>query len=83
MQTSTVANDHAPGPYPGPVTYFRARRHLPGHHALTAWRRRAPRLTVIDVPGAHHDVLGQEHVVEVARRWSRALADANSATTED
>lgn len=83
VQTTTVANNHAPGPYPGPVTYFRARRRLPGHHALTAWRRSAPWLTVIDVPGAHHDVLGQEHIVEVARRWSQALADANRRTAAE
>jgi acetoacetyl-CoA synthetase len=83
VQTTTIANDHAPGPYPGPVTYFRARRRLPGHHVLTAWRRKAPRLTVIDVPGAHHDVLGQKHVVDAARLWSKALADANRATTAD
>jgi acetoacetyl-CoA synthetase len=83
VQTTAVANDHAPGPYPGPVTYFRARRRVPGHHVLSAWRRRASRLTVIDVPGAHHDVLGREHVVEVARRWSLALADANHRTAAD
>ncbi|GAB1690923.1 acetoacetate--CoA ligase [Krasilnikovia sp. M28-CT-15] len=82
VQTTTVANEHAPGPYAGPVAYFRARRRLPGHHVLTAWRRNAPRLTVIDVPGAHHDVLGQQHVVEAARRWSRALAEANRGTAE-
>jgi acetoacetyl-CoA synthetase len=80
VQTTEIANDHAPSLYYGPVTYFRARRSLPGHHVLTAWRRRAPRLTVIDVPGAHHDVLGQEHVAEVARKWSRALAGANHET---
>ena len=83
VQTTTLANDYAPRPYPGPVTYFRARRRLPGHHALTAWRRRARRLTVIDVPGAHHDVLGQQHVVEAARRWSWALAAANRGTALD
>jgi acetoacetyl-CoA synthetase len=78
VQTTAVANDHAPGLYLGPVTYFRARQSLPGHHILAAWRRRAPWLRVIDVPGAHHDVLGQEHVAEVARKWSRVLAETLS-----
>ncbi|GGK93987.1 acetoacetate--CoA ligase [Mangrovihabitans endophyticus] len=82
VQTTTVANDHAPGRYAGPVTYFRARRSLPGHHILAAWRRQAPRLTVLNVPGAHHDVLGQEHVTEVAEKWSEALADANRQPNE-
>ena len=81
VQSSRVVNDHRPGRYGGPVTYFRVRRRVPVlHHALRAWRRVAPRLTVLDVPGAHHDVLGQSHVAEVARIWSQVLANAPAAS---
>jgi acetoacetyl-CoA synthetase len=73
-QSTRLANDHTPGRYDGPVTYFRARTRIPVlHHAIPAWRRILPRLTVIDVPGAHHDIIGQAHVTEVARAWSAEL----------
>jgi acetoacetyl-CoA synthetase len=79
-QSTRLANDHTPGRYDGPVTYFRARTRIPVlHHAIPAWRRILPRLTVIDVPGAHHDIIGQAHVTEVARRWSRTLPHVRSA----
>ena len=74
-ESSTVLGAHRPGVHHGPVTLFRARRSIPPMRRLaTTWRRVAPQLTIIDVPGAHHDVLGQAHVAEVARAWSAALA---------
>ena len=75
VQSSRIANDHTPRRYDGPVTYFRARTRIPVlHHAMRAWRRILPDLTVVDVPGAHHDVLGQAHVIAVAQAWSQVLA---------
>ncbi|WP_091365002.1 acetoacetate--CoA ligase [Geodermatophilus telluris] len=60
--------------HPGPVSYFRARRRPPVvlNH-LYAWRRVAPDLTVVDVPGAHDDLLAAEHTPELAARFSAAL----------
>jgi acetoacetyl-CoA synthetase len=56
------------------VTYFRAQRRLGGaQNLLRAWRRLCPDLTVVDVPGCHHDVLGQENVAETARRFGDVL----------
>jgi acetoacetyl-CoA synthetase len=76
-QSNRVFNAYCPEPYAGPVTYFRARRRIPvAQNALRSWRRIAPRLTVIDVPGSHHDVLGQANVVESAAAMSQALAGA-------
>ena len=73
--STRVYNEHCPGRYDGPVTYFRARRRFPVlHHMLRAWRRVLPRLSVLDVPGAHHDVLGEANVAELARSWSHVLA---------
>ena len=83
-QSTQVFNDHRPDVYPGPVTYFRARRRVPvAQHMLSAWGRIAPRMTVLDVPGAHHDVLGQVNVAEVARTWSRVLAERPARPPRD
>ena len=74
LESEKVYNRHLPGKYDGPVTYFRARRRLGGaQNVLRAWRRISPDLSVVDVPGCHHDVLGQENVAETARRMSRAF----------
>ncbi|SFT90773.1 acetoacetyl-CoA synthetase [Geodermatophilus amargosae] len=68
-------NRHAWGPYAGPVSYFRARRRIPViMNQLYALRRIAPDLTVVDVPGAHHDLLAAGHAPELAARVSEALA---------
>jgi acetoacetyl-CoA synthetase len=49
-------------PYAGEVTFFQAARRIPVLSTLLyAWRRVVPRLTVVDVPGAHYDMLGEEH----------------------
>jgi thioesterase domain-containing protein len=48
---------------------------------IHAWRRLLPSLTVVDVPGAHHDVLGQTHVAEAARAWSDVFAGLRSPMT--
>jgi acetoacetyl-CoA synthetase len=74
LESEGVYNAHRPGGYTGPVTYFRARRRLGGaQNVIRAWRRLCPDLTVVDVPGCHHDVLGQENVAETARRISDVL----------
>jgi acetoacetyl-CoA synthetase len=75
-ESAQVYDAHLPERYAGPVTYFRARRRIPVlHHMLRAWRRALPDLSVVDLPGAHHDVLGQAHVAEAARVWSRILGE--------
>ncbi|GAB3320541.1 hypothetical protein GCM10027451_41290 [Geodermatophilus aquaeductus] len=67
-------NRHVWGPYAGPVSYFRARRRIPViMNQLYALRRVVPDLTVVDVPGAHHDLLAAEHAAELAARVSEAL----------
>jgi len=60
-----------------PVTYFRASRRVPvAQNMIRAWRRVAPDLTIVDVPGRHDDILGQRNVVVTAARISTALARA-------
>jgi acetoacetyl-CoA synthetase len=73
-RSSGVANDYRWGRYEGPVTYFRAARRIPVlTNLLYTWRGVAPRLTVVDVPGAHHDLLRERGVAALARRLSAAL----------
>ena len=74
-RSEAAFNRHAWGPYTGPVSYFRARRRIPViMNQLYALRRIAPDLTVVDVPGAHHDLLAAGHAPELAARLSEALA---------
>ena len=69
-----VFNGYLWGPYDGDVTYCLARRRLPVvMNLLHAWRRVAPRLTVVKVPGAHHDLLHAEHAPILGRTLSEAL----------
>jgi acetoacetyl-CoA synthetase len=75
VRSNRIYNAYRPGPYAGPVTYFRARRRVPVvQHLMHVWRALAPRLTVAEIPGAHHDLLGQANVAEAARACSAALA---------
>jgi acetoacetyl-CoA synthetase len=70
-----MVNEHRPGLYGGAVTLLLASRRVPVVQPwLPAWRRIAPRLRVLKIPGAHHDVLGQQNVVDTAARFSEALA---------
>ena len=61
--------------YDGRVTYFRARVRLPVIMCLMfAWRRVAPQLRVVDVPGEHDDLLDAKHAPRLGpsgcrRRW--------------
>jgi acetoacetyl-CoA synthetase len=74
FRSAGVYDGHRWGRYDGPVTYFRAARRIPVlTNQLYAWRSVAPRLTVVDVPGAHHTVLDLANAPELARRLSRAL----------
>ncbi|WP_138758772.1 acetoacetate--CoA ligase [Modestobacter altitudinis] len=74
-----VFNAYEWGPYAGPVTYFRARFRVPVvANLLYAWRRVAPDLTVVDVPGSHHVLLGGEHSAELAAQLDAALAASQS-----
>jgi acetoacetyl-CoA synthetase len=67
-------------PYGGPVTYFRAARRIPViSHLMHAWRRMAPDLTVVDVPGAHFGLLSEENAPALAARMSDALRAADEA----
>ncbi|WP_222262093.1 acetoacetate--CoA ligase [Modestobacter marinus] len=67
-------NDYRPAPYAGPVTYFRARRRVPVFtELLYTWRRLVPQLRVVDVPGAHHDMLGQRHAPGLGAALSASL----------
>ncbi|TFV73351.1 acetoacetate--CoA ligase [Blastococcus sp. CT_GayMR19] len=60
--------------YEGPVTYFRARVRLPVIMCmLFAWRRAAPNLRVVGVPGEHDDLLDAHHAQRLAERMSEAL----------
>jgi acetoacetyl-CoA synthetase len=69
-----VYNNYRWGPYDGVVTYCLARKRLPVvMNLLQAWRRVVPRLTVVGVPGAHHDLLHAEHAPALGRTLSEAL----------
>jgi acetoacetyl-CoA synthetase len=77
-----VHNAHRWAGYAGPVTYFRARRRIPLiMNQLYEWRRVAPRLTVVPVPGAHRDLLAAEHADVLAARVSEALGRAPRRTS--
>ncbi|MCW2537202.1 MAG: acetoacetyl-CoA synthase [Modestobacter sp.] len=72
--TRDVYNDYRWGTYAGPVTYFRASRRIPVFlDMLYEWRKLVPRMTVVDVPGAHSYLLDQEHAPVLAARLSEAL----------
>jgi acetoacetyl-CoA synthetase len=65
--------------YGGPVTFFRAARRVPVlTHQLYAWRRIAPRMTVIDTPGMHYDMVDRENARALAARLSDALRASDS-----
>jgi acetoacetyl-CoA synthetase len=79
LDSVRIARSFRVEPYGGPVTFFRASRRIPViSHLLYAWRRMVPRLEVVDVPGAHFDLLSQEHAPVVAARISRALRAAHA-----
>jgi acetoacetyl-CoA synthetase len=78
--SSAVYNAYGWGRYAGPVTFFRARRRIPVFSdVLYAWRRLVPRMTVIDVPGAHNYLLDRENAVVLAARLSEAVRAAGRA----
>jgi acetoacetyl-CoA synthetase len=82
LRSNGVYHRHQPGEYAGAVAYFRARRRIPVvQHLMHTWRRVAPDLRLIDVPGAHHEVLGQVYVAELARALSRELAGAGDGSS--
>ena len=69
-----VYDDYRWRRYDGRVTYFRARVRLPVIMCLMfAWRRVAPQLRVVDVPGEHDDLLDAKHAPRLAERVSAAL----------
>ncbi|SNS73155.1 acetoacetyl-CoA synthetase [Geodermatophilus pulveris] len=80
-RSEAVGEAFRPGAVAAPVTYFLAegsRAAVRG--TLTAWRRVAADLTVVDVPGHHGDVdddrvgmLSAQHVGTLAERFSAAL----------
>jgi acetoacetyl-CoA synthetase len=77
-RSGEVYDQHRWGRYDGSVTYFRARRRIPLiGRLLGSWRHVAPHLTVLSVPGNHHDVLAQQHVDALAERMTAALRDAS------
>jgi acetoacetyl-CoA synthetase len=74
-RSEELFNAHPWATYAGPASYFRARRRIPViMNQLHALRRVVPDLTVVDVPGAHHDLLAAGHAPELAARVSAALA---------
>jgi acetoacetyl-CoA synthetase len=73
----TVYNAYRWEPYEGPVTFFRATRRVPVlTHQLYAWRRIAPRMTVVDTPGMHFDVVNAGHANMLAERLAEALRNS-------
>ncbi len=71
---ANVFHDYRWGGYEGPVLYCVARTRLPvTMNFLYAWRRVAPDFTVVEVPGAHHDLLHAEHAPELGRAVSEGL----------
>jgi acetoacetyl-CoA synthetase len=60
--------------YPGDVTFFRVRRRIPVvAHLMYRWRRLVRTLLVLDVPGAHFDMLSERHATELAATFAAAL----------
>jgi acetoacetyl-CoA synthetase len=75
FRSARIYDAHRWAHYDGAVTYFRARRRIPvAGNLLSAWRRVAPHLHVVDVPGAHHDMLSVRHAPALAAALSAALA---------
>jgi len=63
--------------YDGPVTFIRAARRVPVlTHQLYAWRRVAPRLTVVDSPGMHYDMVDRGNAVQLGALLSGAFRAA-------
>jgi acetoacetyl-CoA synthetase len=74
MHSEALYNLHRWTSYDGPVTYFRCRRRTPVlSNQLYALRRVVRELTVVDVPGAHHDMLAAEYSDVLAARVSASL----------
>ncbi|MGY1684759.1 acetoacetate--CoA ligase [Geodermatophilus sp. SYSU D00867] len=72
-----VFNAYRLEPYAGPVTYFRARFRVPViANLLYVWRRVAPDLRVVSIPGSHHVLLSGEHTPELAARMDAALRES-------
>ncbi len=73
-RASRLAHEHRLSRSTVPVTYFRARRRVPVvSNMMFAWRRAAPDITVIDVPGAHHDLLRGSSAPALAQALTSAL----------
>jgi acetoacetyl-CoA synthetase len=73
-----VFNAYEWGPYGGPVTYFRARFRVPViANLLYVWRRMAPDLTIVDIPGSHHVLLSGVHTPQLAASLEAALQGAS------
>ncbi|MCV2489691.1 acetoacetate--CoA ligase [Geodermatophilus sp. YIM 151500] len=69
-----VFHDYRWGRYEGPVTYCRARTRVPViMNQLFAWRTVLPRMTVVDVPGAHDDLMAGKHAPTLAAQVTAAL----------
>jgi acetoacetyl-CoA synthetase len=67
-------HDYRWGPYDGAVAYCRARVRVPVvMNQIHAWRTVAPRLTVVDVPGRHEDLLSARNAPELAARITEVL----------
>ena len=82
LGSEAVSDAYRPGALDGDVTFYLAagsRRAL--RQTLSAWRRRARRLAVVDVPGHHGDIdddrigmLSDRHVRTLAARVAETLA---------
>jgi acetoacetyl-CoA synthetase len=69
-----VFNAYRLKPYAGPVTYFRARFRVPVvANLLYVWRRVAPDLRVVSIPGSHHVLLSGKHTPHLAARLDGEL----------
>ena len=80
LDSVRIARSFVLEPYRGAVTFFRAGRRIPVlSHLIYVWRRMAPRLKVVDVPGAHYSLLSEENAPVVAAQISRALRSAERA----
>ncbi|RBY75311.1 acetoacetate--CoA ligase [Geodermatophilus sp. TF02-6] len=73
-RTWPVFNGHRLSRCDAAVTYYLARQRLPVvGNTLGAWRRAAPNLLVLEVPGGHFDLLDQDRIGELAARVSATL----------
>jgi acetoacetyl-CoA synthetase len=60
--------------YDGEATFFRVRRRVPVvSHLMYRWRRVVRRLVVLDVPGAHFDMLSERCAAELAATFAGAI----------